>query len=332
MTSSVPAVLMRPCGFYDNRAMPAPPEIDPPQPGILTLSAIVADLAGVYRSASRRLGKWLEENEEGITAFLASMQVYAAVQPQLRLLWDKWSDTEWGHLIDEVDFGNALGLLLLLDQRQDDAIEDMLEPALTDDMFLAEVARALDTAQLPSANRRQLLRAVDFIAERDFELAVPLLIVPLEGAFWHVAESVGLVEPARGGRMQFTSESGKSGHAGSIEAVFALLDIDPDFHSFLLRLVYSANGNPFRHGNARDGWRRSGLLLMIALVGWLDLYSDTKEKALLQQAFARHDDGLDVAIARLPGLGVVAEHKPDAVRPTVDLLVKVHTRSSRLDS
>jgi hypothetical protein len=146
-----------------------------------------------------------------------------------------------------------------------------------------------------------------------------------------VGEPVGEVEERWIGRVVATDICGKSGHARSIEAVFALLDIDPDFHNFLLRLVYRANENPFRHGNARDGWRRSGLLLMIALVGWLDLYSDTKEKALLQQAFARHD-GLDVAIARLPGLGVVAEHKPDAVRPTVDLLVRVHARSSRLDS
>jgi hypothetical protein len=130
--------------------------------------------------------------------------------------------------------------------------------------------------------------------------------------------------------MQFTTGSGKSGHARSVEAVFNLLGIDPDFHSFLLRLVYSTSGNPFRHGNARDGWRRSSLLLMIALVGWLDLYSDTKEKGLLQQTFARHDDGLDVAIARLPGLGMVADHKPDAVRPTVELLVGVHARTSRV--
>lgn len=69
---------------------------------------------------------------------------------------------------------------------------------------------------------------------------------------------------------------------------------------------------------------------MIALVGWLDLYSDTKEKGLLQQTFARHDDGLDVAIARLPGLSVVADHKPEAVRPAVELLVGVHARSQQL--
>jgi hypothetical protein len=311
--------------------MSAPTETDPPQPNLLeTLREIFADLANAYRNFSRGLGKWIEENEEGITAFLASMQVYAAVQPQLRVLWEKWRDTEWGHLLDEVDFSNALGLLLLLDQRQDEAIEDMLEPALTDPQFLTDVASALDSAPMPAANRRQILRAMGFVAEGDFELAVPLLIVPLEGAFWHIAESFGLVEPIPGGRMQFTSNSGKSGHAGSVEAIFKILSIDSDFHSFLLRLVYSTSGHQFRHGNARDGWRRSSLLLMIALVGWLDLYSDTKEEGLLQQTFARHDDGLDVAIARLPGLGMVATQKPYAVRPTVEVLVGVHARQKQL--
>jgi hypothetical protein len=163
--------------------MPAPAETGPSQPSILeTLRAIAADLAVAYRNLSRGLGKWIEENEDGITAFLASMQVYAAVQPQLRVLWEKWRDTEWGHLLDEVDFSNALGLLLLLDQRQDDAIEDMLEPALTDQQFLADLASALDSAPMPAANRRQLLRALGFVAERDFELAVPLPNRPVGGS------------------------------------------------------------------------------------------------------------------------------------------------------
>jgi hypothetical protein len=309
--------------------MPSPGDIPRQRRGVLCdLREMAGGVAGAYKRFSERFGTWLGENEEGITLFFEGVHLVATVQPEVARLWDKWKDTEWGHLLWELDFSNALGLLLLLDHRQDEAIEDVLEPALTDAVFLANIKAALASAPLSAANRRQLGAGLDSVARCDYELAVPLLIVPLEGAFWQVAQDRGLVERVKE-RMLFTAESGGHGGASSVEAVFEPLGVDDDFRRFLLRLVYSKTGNPFRHGHAEGGWRRSGLLLVVALVGWLDLYADTKEQSLLLHTFARHHDGLDVALEFLPPLKSVAAHRREAVEPTINLLMGVHTRSTR---
>lgn len=287
--------------------------------------AFVGNLGRAYATLTERVRAWVEENQDGILAFLASMQLVAEAQPVLQGLWDRWRQTPWGHLLDELDLSNALGLLLLLDQQQDTALERVLEPALTDHVFLREVAEALNTAPLPDENRRQLHQALKFMGQRDYALAVPLLIVPLEGAFWHVAETTGIVEGRPDGRREFTPASGKQGVAHSVEALFEPLAIDGDFRSFLLRLVYSSAGNEFRHGNARAGWRRSALMLTIGLVGWLDLYAESRERALLMRAFERQDDAFGVALDALPTLRLVTAAKPDVARPTVDAIVRIHS-------
>lgn len=285
----------------------------------------VGNLGRAYANLTERVSRWVEENQNGILAFLASMQVLAEAQPVLQGLWDRWRETPWGHLLDELDLSNALGLLLLLDQRQDAALERVLEQPLTDNIFLREVTDALNAAPLPDENRRQLHQALKFMGQRDYTLAVPLLIVPLEGAFWHVAETTGLVEGCPDGRREFTPASGRQGVVHSVEALFEPLAIDGDFRSFLLRLVYSSAGNEFRHGNARAGWRRSALMLTIGLVGWLDLYAESRERALLMRAFDRHGDAFGVALDALPTLRLVTAAKPDVARPTVDAIVRIHS-------
>jgi hypothetical protein len=239
------------------------------------LREMARSIADGYRRFAQALSAWAEEHEDGIVAVMASARVWATVQPELKRLWEKWQQTPWGHLLWELDFSNAFGLMLLLDREQTETIEDVLEPALTDTQFLAKVRTAIATAPVPEAHRRQLTAGLSFIAERDYELAVPLLIVPLEGAFWRVAQDRELVERVKG-RMRFTGEVvGRP--AQSVEAIFEPLGVDEDFRRFLLGLVYSTSGHPFRHGSAERGWRRSALLLVVALVGWLDLYADTKE-------------------------------------------------------
>jgi transposase len=249
------------------------------------LGSMADCLAAAYQRFAQGLGRWFDENQEGIVAVLESLQLVATVQPELKRLWDTWEETEWGHVLWELDFSSALGVMLLLDHRHDETVESILEPALTDAEFLADIKVALSSAPLSTANRRQLAKGIDFIAEREYELAVPLLIIPLEGAFWRVAHDRGLVERVKE-RMHFTADSGSYGKAHSVEAIFEPLGIDDDFRNFLVRLVYSTSGNAFRHGTALGGWRRAGLLLVVALVGWLDLYGSTEEKSLLFETFA----------------------------------------------
>jgi hypothetical protein len=280
-------------------------------------------VATAYQRFADGLTNWMTEHQEGIATFLVVMQVIATVHPEVERLWKKYAGTEWGHLLWELDFANAFALMLLLDRDHNAVVEHVLEPALTDPEFLREVERVLADAPLPEANRRQLAQGLVHVGEQDYVLAVPQLILPLEGAFWQVAQDRDLVERVKG-RMRFTPESGEQGSAGAVEAVFEPLGIDPDFRTFLVRLVYGKSGNPFRHGNAQDGWRRTGLLLVVALVGWLDLYADGEEHNLLYQTFARHPEGIDRALTLLPPLEPVVQNAPEVVKPTVSALMGLY--------
>jgi hypothetical protein len=293
---------------------------------------IASAISDAYNGFARQLGAWFEKNQDTIAAVLESMQVWAALQPEMQRLLDEWKDSEWGHLLSKLDFVNAFCLLLLLDQRDADVIEAALEGPLTDAEFLADLDSALGSAPLSVANRRQLAKGLAFIGEHDYELAVPLLILPLEGAFWRVAQDRGLVERVKT-RMHFTSASGhKPGReARGVEAIFEPLGVDEDFRAFLVRLVYGGRGHPFRHGNAEVGWRHAGLMLVIALVGWLDLYASTEDNDLLLRTFERNDQALEGALELLPPLGAVAARRPEAVETTINVLMSIRTRTAPPD-
>ena len=57
-------------------------------------------------------------------------------------------------------------------------------------------------------------------------------------------------------KLRFTEVSGKSGNVGSVEAIFEPLGLDEALDGFMRRQVYGGHGDGFRHGTARDGWRR----------------------------------------------------------------------------
>ncbi len=52
---------------------------------------------------------------------------------------DRWRDGPWGHLLANVDIGDALGLLVQL-ARDDDAIEELLEAVLANPVLVGEFA------------------------------------------------------------------------------------------------------------------------------------------------------------------------------------------------
>jgi hypothetical protein len=66
-------------------------------------------------------------------------------------------------------------------------------------------------------------------------------------------------------------------------------------------------------------------MLTIALVGWLDLYAESRERALLMRAFARHDDAFGIALEALPTLRIVKAAKLEVARPTLDAIVRIHS-------
>jgi hypothetical protein len=87
---------------------------------------------------------------------------------------------------------------------------------------------------------------------KEHELAVPLLVIALEGAFWHLASERGVIERNHHRRWV---RKGTRHRIDAIDAVVKLpdLDLDPDLVGFITTLTYGGAGNDFRHGTATDG-------------------------------------------------------------------------------
>lgn len=175
----------------------------------------------------------------------------------------------------------------------DAAVAPFIEQYLADAQVLTELDDRLHSASLWRSSRRQLSAGLEHVGNGDYELACPLLFTGLEGAFWKVARDAKVVAPkpsddhkmvvARGTR-QGRDVAGL-GHL--VDGLRGEALIDADLCSYIKELVYGGPGNPYRHGNAEDGWQERGLLLVGAVAGWLEHFGDPADKSLLRGALAR---------------------------------------------
>ncbi len=271
---------------------------------------LLSGLAAALRDAGKRLSEWVANHSEEIEAVLSGIAVMVTVQPRLQQLWERWgNDPEWAFLVSRLDFVNGLALMVLLDDGVEDEVIGFLERALADPAFIEKLKHDMEEAPLAAHHRKQLEAGLEYVVQREYELAVPLLIVALEGAFVEEAERRDLVERAKT-KIRFTEASGRSGNIGGIEAIFEPLGLDEALDSFLRRQVYGGRGNGFRHGTAREGWRQKALSLTVALCAYLDLISDTDE-TLLVEAFSAREENVEIAqrpvLAALPNLGPGAQ-------------------------
>lgn len=270
----------------------------------------LSGLGAALRDAGKRLSEWVADHSEEIEAVLSGIAVMVTVQPRLQQLWERWgNDPEWAFLVSRLDFVNGLALMVLLDEGAEDEVIGFLERALADLAFIERLKGEMEKAPLAAHHRKQLGAGLEYVAQREYELAVPLLIVALEGAFVEEAERRDLVERAKT-KIRFTEASGRSGNVGGIEAIFEPLGLDEALDSFLRRQVYGGRGNGFRHGTARDGWREKALSLAVALCACLDLISESDE-TLLVEAFSVREENMEIAqrpvLAALPNLGPGAQ-------------------------
>ncbi len=262
------------------------------------------------RNAGARFSQWVADHSEEIEEVLGGIAIMVTVQPRLQQLWERWgSDPEWAFLVSRLDFVNGLALMVLLDEGAEDDVIAFIESSLADPAFIERLRGEMEEAPLAAHHRKQLAAGLDHVAQQEYEVAVPLLIIALEGAFVEEAERRDLVERAKT-KLRFTEASGKRGNVGSVEAILKPLGLDDALDGFMRRQVYGGRGDGFRHGTARDGWRPKALSLTIALCACLDLVSESEE-TLLIEAFSARAEGVEIAqrlvLATLPNLGAQAQ-------------------------
>lgn len=252
------------------------------------------------RRAAVAVSRWIDEHREGIEEVAAGLLTISLLQPRLTELQRRWGDSEWVYLIERLDFVNGMALVILLDEsidgEVDEAVLDFMEEALCDPQFIAQCRASLASAPLSGPQRKQLGTGLGYVEQGEYELAVPLMIVALEGAFTGEAERRELVRRVKT-KVAYTKASGKNGNVGSAEEIFKLLGLDEDLLSFLRRQVYGDRGNAFRHGVALRGFRLKALTLTVALAAYLDLMSDEAGTHLVE-AFDRQGRAQEV-VAKL---------------------------------
>jgi hypothetical protein len=223
---------------------------------------------------------WLVEHEPQITAALGVVATFALIQPQLERMREQFQDTEWEYLLDRVDFATGIGLLALLDREGADGLERVLEAALGRPEALLQMLDALECLQMSPAHRSQLTFGLRCVAERDYAVAVPLLMNAFEGLVSTHARDIGLIEPHKGKKHRFTEAAGRTGAVGGIEDLLTIeqLGFDDAFADFLVIHVYGGEGDAFRHGIATDGFRHRALMVTVALLGWLSAVAPTADR------------------------------------------------------
>jgi hypothetical protein len=200
---------------------------------------------------------------------------------------------EWGYLLGL--FGGTTGLTLALaieartryGEAFDEAIGHGLEAWLLEDELLAEVHQAVENAALPTATTRQLQAGLEHLKAHDYDLAVPLLIIPLEGAFWRLAIDRGLV--VKNTHDQWVQADRPEKRIRAVEGLFPLdgLNLSESQLRFLRGLAYGTRGHPYRHGQADDGYQIRALCLFVSLMAWLELAGHFEVRSAIRAASMR---------------------------------------------
>lgn len=243
------------------------------------------EVVEAVRTPARRATQWIEDHREQINAVVAGL---AAFDRGLKEIEAQWGDAGLGYLISPLGMGERLMLTLHAAPGDADELFDFLEAALADDRFVTECSEALDRAEiLGDVPRAHLKHGLAHLRERDVFNAWPPLIIGLEGAFIDVAVARG-VAVRDGNHIYLADDNGNrlSQKPGGVEDVAKKLGIEPadDFGDFLMKKVYGGEGNPFRHGSAREGIRERAICLAVATLGWLDAFVAPGSLELLDDA------------------------------------------------
>jgi len=244
------------------------------------------EVAAAYRE---RIGGWMEKYGPQIAAVAEALLEF---DKQAQRIEREWHEAGFAYLISPLGLTDKLVVSLHVVPGEEGELVDFLEAALADQEFVRQVDELLDGAEMLSdVSRRHLKHGVEHLGERRSFDAWPPLIIGLEGAFADAAVAWGIAG-REGNEIYLLDTEGKRLGAGSpsVEKVARQLGLDPretEFGEFLIRRVYGGEGNPFRHGTARDGVPQHALCLAVAVIGWLDAFVSPGCRDLLRDALVR---------------------------------------------
>jgi len=273
----------------EKHGAPIPPR--PRDPGPLDLTGLGRSLREGAHQVAETISvglAWVDEHRDDISRF-----------------WDATKrrggeDDPWRYLLEQTDALTSIGMRagLVLEGRvrrkvRGDVLVELLEEGLTEPDLLTRIQTELEEALTTVVRREQLSKGISFVADRQYHLAVPLLINATEGLFWEAASEAGLIEKNARGKWHctpLTDSPGKQVHGLEQVLSMAELNLAPSYRDFLRAVVYGGAGDPFRHGTAEDGWKLRALFLTVALIGWLDSRGQLNSREVITTALREVDE------------------------------------------
>jgi hypothetical protein len=233
----------------------------------------------------RKMNAVIEANRPAIEAALRTLKQLQEAGDATK---EEWQQAGLGYLVGPLALSDHLFLSAYAEPGNPEQLFDFFEAALADPDFVEGTCRALDNAAILSdVPRDHLKHGLAHLGQREPQHAWPPLIIGLEGAFADVAVAQG-VAVRSGNDIYFADADGNPvKKPGGVEDVAKKLGHaagGSDFGEFLIRKVYGGEGNPFRHGTAREGVRERSICLAVAVVGWLDAFVAPGSESLLADA------------------------------------------------
>jgi hypothetical protein len=159
--------------------------------------------------------------------------------------------------------------------KREDQLLDLLEPVVTNPVFIEDVQSAIQQAPLLSPiSRRHLVTGFNWLKGKQYVDAYPPFYNGLEQGLREAARSAGVIDD----RNRFLVPA-RAKKATKVEDLFGHLPIGHRYRRFLSSWIFDQRGNPFRHGDVSDpeDCRRQSLLLAVAVVGWLEEFGEWEE-------------------------------------------------------
>jgi hypothetical protein len=163
-----------------------------------------------------------------------------------------------------------------------------LETVVLDGRLVTQLSAEVASAPLREVTRIHLKHALEHAAKGEWVRASASLYPGLEGAFWEAGYARVVVTAER----KVPASNKEIGFDGMVK----LLDIEPEFKTFIVRGIFGTVGNPFRHGDADTGHRRQVLLGVVAIAGWCERFANTRAQTILVTSTAK---ALPTAIERV---------------------------------
>lgn len=183
---------------------------------------------------------------------------------------EAWADDALWFLLSRLRITDALLFDALSERGQVEAATlDALERVFQDGTFIETLCKAIERAPYMEDYHRDILRhALGHVERSEYRLAISHLMDGLEGSITRAAIELSVIGSDR---WLIGEPRSKKTRPQSVDTLIKKLALDDEFRRFLHRGVFGKRGNPVRHGAMPDDERRRALLIVVAIVGWMDV-------------------------------------------------------------